>query len=200
MTTETLSTSISLLPQIGSLFTGKLVRLAAAQADDAKLQARWHNESEFLRLLDDDPALPRSVAHITRQETERREHHGNDRFEFMIRTLADNTLIGFGGIGARWNHRDAWLGIGIGDPAYRSRGYGTDAMRLLVGYGFRELDLHRITLSVLATNPRAIRCYEKVGFVCEVVNRADVYRDGQRIDVYTMGLLRREWEAQQAQS
>jgi RimJ/RimL family protein N-acetyltransferase len=188
---------ISTLPNLGTLFTGKLVRLSAMQTEDYKLLTRWHNEAEYLRLLDDDPAMPLSLAAVTQQETGRRDRHEGRRFEFTFRTIADNTMIGFGGLGVDWNHRNAWIGIGIGEPAYRSKGYGTDGMRLLVGYAFRELDLHRVTLGVLSNNPRAIRCYEKVGFVREVIQRGEIYRDGIHFDSYTMGLLRSEWEAQQ---
>jgi RimJ/RimL family protein N-acetyltransferase len=180
--------------RLGSLFTGELVRLAAKQADDNKLIAGWHDSAEYLRYLDDDPARPRSAEEVNQRDKDRHDH-GNG-FEFMLHTLADDKVIGFGGLWGQWNHRNFWLGIGIGEPDYRSRGYGTDAMRLLVGYGFRELDAYRIQLGVLSTNLRAIRCYEKVGFVREVVKRAEVYRDGQRIDMYYMGLLRSEWEAQ----
>ncbi|MHB8627421.1 MAG: GNAT family N-acetyltransferase [Aggregatilineales bacterium] len=183
------------IDSLGTLFTGELVRLAAKQADDNKLIAGWHDNAEYLRLLDDDPARPRSAEELTKRDKDRHDH-GNG-FEFMFRTLADDKVIGFGGLWGQWNHRNFWLGIGIGEPDYRGKGYGTDAMLLLVGYGFRELDAYRIQLGVLSTNPRAIRCYEKVGFVREVVKRADIYRDGQRIDTYYMGLLRPEWEAQQ---
>ncbi len=192
--------TIQPLPHLGNLLTGQLLRLAATQADDYKLLEKWQADSEYLRLMDDDPAVPRSLAALTQNETDRRDRHEGHRFEFMFRTLDDNKTIGFGGLGVDWNHRNAWLGIGIGEPAYRSKGYGTDGMRLLVAFGFRELDLYRITLFVFAHNTRAIRCYQKVGFVHEVTQRARVYRDGQRLDVHTMGLLRPEWAAQQASS
>ena len=178
----------------GPLFTGELVRLTAKQADDNGLIAAWQNDAEYLRLLDDEPARPRSAQDLTRQDKDR--HDNGHRFEFMFRTVAEDKLIGFGGMWINWNRRTGWLGIGIGEPEYRGRGYGTDAMRLLVGYGFRELDLYRIQLGVLAINPRAIRCYEKVGFIREMVRRAEIYRDGQRIDAIYMGLLRSEWDAQ----
>ena len=110
----------------------------------------------------------------------------------------ENKLIGSCSIEPMWSHRNAWVAIGIGNPAYRGKGYGTDAMRLLIGYGFRELDLQKITLSAFNYNQRAIRSYEKAGFTREVVKRAALYRDGQRHDELVMGILRREWEAQQS--
>ena len=180
----------------GSLFTGELVRLAAKQADDNPLFARWENDAEYLRFSEYGAVRPHSVAELKRSD-EHEDNHGNGRaFRFIFRTLADDKPIGAGDLWVDWNHRNAWLGIGIGEADYRGKGYGTDAMRLLVGYGFRELDLYRIQLGVFRNNLRAIRCYEKVGFVHEVVKRAEVYRDGQRIDCLYMGLLRSEWEAQ----
>ncbi|MHB8627420.1 MAG: GNAT family N-acetyltransferase [Aggregatilineales bacterium] len=184
--------------KLGMLFTGDLVRLAAKQADDNKLVVQWENDAEYMRFLEFNAARPHSADELNRFDEDNKEDHESGRaFEFMFRTITDDKVIGLGELWIQWNHRNAWLSIGIGEPEYRGKGYGTDAMRLLIGFGFRELDLHRIQLGVFSNNPRAIRCYEKVGFVREVVKRAEIYRDGQRVDGYVMGLLRSEWEAQQ---
>ncbi|MFI0791277.1 GNAT family N-acetyltransferase [Micromonospora rubida] len=77
--------------------------------------------------------------------------------------------------------------------AGRNRGLGTEAVRLVVGYGFERLGLHRISLEVFAVNPRARRVYEKVGFVAEGVLR-QVLRDGDDwIDATVMSILAPEW-------
>ncbi|TDC57216.1 N-acetyltransferase [Micromonospora sp. KC207] len=75
----------------------------------------------------------------------------------------------------------------------RDRGLGTEAVRLVVGYGFERLGLHRISLEVFAFNPRARRVYEKVGFVAEGVLR-QVLRDGDDwVDATVMSILAPEW-------
>ena len=80
-------------------------------------------------------------------------------------------------------------------PAGRDRGLGTEAVRLIVGYGFEQLGLHRISLEVFAFNPRARRVYEKVGFVAEGTLR-QVLRDGdQWVDATVMSILAPEWAA-----
>ena len=135
-------------------------------------------------------SIAKAEREITRDVLENK-----DEIYFGIYTLTDNRLIGSCSIEPMRSHRNAWVAIGIGDPAYRGKGYGTDAMRLLIGYGFRELDLQKITLSAFGYNLRAIRSYEKAGFIREVVQRAALYRDGQRHDMIVMGILRREWEA-----
>jgi RimJ/RimL family protein N-acetyltransferase len=79
--------------------------------------------------------------------------------------------------------------------AGRDRGLGTEAVRLIVGYGFEELGLHRISLEVYSHNPRARRAYEKAGFVAEGVLR-QVLRDGDGwADATVMSILAPEWAA-----
>jgi RimJ/RimL family protein N-acetyltransferase len=90
--------------------------------------------------------------------------------------------------------RAARLGIMIGDKAYWSRGYGTDAMRTLVRFGFGEMNLNRIDLTVDARNERAIACYRKCGFLEEARLRQDRYSEGTYHDTLIMGVLRDEWE------
>ena len=66
-----------------------------------------------------------------------------------------------------WRIRSAEFGIMIGDKTYWNRGYGTEAVRLLCQHGFNTLNLNRIFLHVFENNPRAIRAYEKAGFILE---------------------------------
>jgi diamine N-acetyltransferase len=93
-----------------------------------------------------------------------------------------------------WRCRSAEVGIMIGEKNYWNRGYGTDAMRLLLKHGFGTLNLNRIYLYVYQNNPRAIRTYEKAGFVHEGVRRQAAYKDGQYIDILMMSVLRSEWQ------
>jgi RimJ/RimL family protein N-acetyltransferase len=78
-------------------------------------------------------------------------------------------------------------------PRAVGRGLGTEATRLIVGYGFEQLGLHRISLEVYAFNPRARRAYEKVGFVPEGVLRDALLWEGERVDAVMMSILAPEW-------
>ncbi len=78
-------------------------------------------------------------------------------------------------------------------PRGRNRGLGTEAVRLIVGYGFEHLGLHRIALEVYSFNPRARRVYDKVGFVAEGVLRDSLLWDGEWIDTTVMSILAPEW-------
>jgi RimJ/RimL family protein N-acetyltransferase len=89
------------------------------------------------------------------------------------------------------------LGIGLGRE-YIGRGYGTDAMRIIVGYGFREMGLHRIELSVAPFNMAGIRAYEKAGFTEEGRRRELVWHDGRWYDEVMMSVLDHEWAARRS--
>lgn len=179
---------------ISALLEGNHVRLSALSPADTAAITRWQHDSEYLRLLDAHPAYPKTEQQIA--EWVREGQRGRENFLFGIRTCLDDELIGFLELGeVLWTHRNAWLAIGIGEMAFRGRGYGSEAMRLGLDFAFRELNLHRIQLTVFSYNRPAIHLYEKLGFQREGVYRQYMERDGQRFDMYLYGILRPEWVA-----
>jgi len=94
-----------------------------------------------------------------------------------------------------WRERSSEFGIMIGDKSVWDKGYGTEAVRLLLKQGFEIMNLNRVYLQVHADNPRAIRAYEKCGFVHEGTLREAVYKKGKYFDMHIMSVLRAEWNA-----
>jgi RimJ/RimL family protein N-acetyltransferase len=181
------------MTEASSLLRGRLVYLAAQDADsEAETVASWSRDSEFQRLLTEDPARPR-----TAQYWKRSLEDGGDNpnaFPFGIHTLDDGRLIGFVALWiTSWPSGEAMVAIGLGQAADRGRGYGTDAMRVALRYGFAELNLERVTLGVFSHNARGIRAYEKAGFVHEGQEREWLQRDGQRYGHVNMGIVRADW-------
>jgi RimJ/RimL family protein N-acetyltransferase len=180
------------------IFRGELVRLAVESPETiAKAQTRWLRDSELLRLAESDPAQMWSEKKRKEWAEKQMEKDGNNNFRFSIRTLSDDLLIGEISIHPQWVDADAWVGIGLGERDYWGRGYGTDAMRLIVQYGFIELNLQRVSLALHSYNDRALKSYEKVGFKVEGTLRQDTLREGRRTDGIFMGILRDEWLAMQ---
>lgn len=179
-----------------SLLRGQLVRLTAANsATDPEIAVHWGCNSEYLRLLDTEPARP-----FTLKERRTRDEEGDVaelNYFFRIRPLNDDRPLGFVGLWQIfWANGEGFLGIGIGNPADWGQGYGTDAMRVMLRFAFTELNLHRISLQVFEYNTRAIRSYEKAGFKREGVERQYLLRNGRRWDIVYMGALRSEWQRQ----
>ena len=180
-----------------NIFRGALVQLTALRKDDASTMAGWTNDSEFLRLADSRPAYPRDEAAAVERMEEQRK--ASDAFHFGIRLVDTEELIGNVGIeGIEWPHGTAWISIGIGDRTRWGKGYGYEAMQLVLDYSFRELNLHRVQVTVFGYNERAVALYEKLGFRREGVWREWGQRDGMRFDMILYGLLGSEWRSRQA--
>lgn len=177
------------------LYRGNLVRLTSFEPDEAaEAYSRWSRDSDFMRLQDSSMAVPWSVPLVRRWMDRDLEKDNSNSIEFAIRTLEGDSFIGNIGLSdISWKNHDAWVGIGIGEREYWGRGYGTDAMQILLRYAFCELNLQRVTLNVFEYNPRAIRSYEKAGFTHEGRMRNFLNRDGRRWDLIYMGILREEW-------
>lgn len=102
-----------------------------------------------------------------------------------------------------WKNREAETGSVIGEKDCWSKGYGFRAKMLLLGYGFNELNLHRVSSRVYDFNSRSRRCLEKCGYIQEGTSRKQIFRDGEYHDVYNFGILRDEflpvWQKYQQQ-
>ncbi len=178
------------------LFHGKTVRLVPLDKEDASTIARWTEDGEYLRLQDTGIARPHTAARVAADIE--READSETAFEFGIRRVGDDALIGTIGLfDVEWGNRTAWLGVGLGCHANRGKGYGSEAMRMVLRYAFSELNLHRVQLTVIGYNHRAIAMYERLGFVREGAYREFVDRDGARHDLFLYGLLRPEWRSRQ---
>ena len=86
--------------------------------------------------------------------------------------------------------------IFIGEEENRSKGYGTEALKLLLDYGFNYLNLHSIMLCVMSFNERAIACYKKVGFKEAGRLRENYFLNGKYHDVVYMDILENEFEGE----
>ena len=180
---------------MNDIFTGKLVRLSAFDPEEmSKAFTRWNLNSEYARLLNSAAHRMQSARAAARWMEKEVEELSPASYYFSIRTLAEDKLIGGLGLDVvDWPGRDAFVGLGIGETEYWSKGCGTDVMNVLLRFAFTEINLRRVTLTVFEYNPRAIRSYEKVGFSHEGRLRKVLNEEGRRWDILFMGVLREEW-------
>ncbi|AGK99358.1 GNAT family N-acetyltransferase [Clostridium pasteurianum] len=174
------------------MYTGKKVRLKEYRKEDVKLVQSYVNDSEIKKLL--NPGIPYLYTFEDEEKWFESLSAKNDQYSFAIETLVDNKYIGGCGINSiDWKNSAAVIGIFIGDKEYWGKGYGTDAMKLLISFIFEQMNLNKIKLQVLSYNERAIKCYEKCGFTKEGVLREEIFRDGKYHDNIVMGFFKIEY-------
>lgn len=175
---------------------GQTTRLRPFTDDDVQFTYRWFNDPEvlhWLHLSEDPPEMMKSFqAHVERWE---RIRDDPGRLAWLIETKEGAPIGDIGLMDIHPTHGRADLAISIGEKANWGQGCGTDAIRTLLGFAFGEMELRRVTLITDEDNARAIRCYEKCGFVREGLLRAHRLRHGRPINMIAMGLLREDWDA-----
>jgi RimJ/RimL family protein N-acetyltransferase len=170
--------------RIRSPFEGKLVRLRAIEEDDLPSIHDMFNDPEVQRTISVNWPEPLAGTQQWWEGSRANPTTAN----FAIETVAGE-LVGVCGLeGIDGAVRSAGLGIWIGKPHW-DRGYGTDAVRTLCRFGFREMNLQRVGLAVYDNNPRGVRVYEKIGFKEEGRRRRAHFVEGHHVDVIVMGLL-----------
>lgn len=114
---------------------------------------------------------------------------------FSIVDLKTDKLIGSCGLhGVNDRHHNAIFGICIGNKKYWNKGYGTEATKLILDYGFNILNLNNIALTVYSFNKKAVKCYEKCGFKLIGRRRKERLIGGQYHDVIWMDILAEEFK------
>jgi diamine N-acetyltransferase len=179
------------------MITGNRIRLRAPERSDIPSFVRWINDPEVTAglIISLPMSLVEEEAWFDNMIQRPPEEH-----VLVIEAAADDgwKMIGSCGYhGINWKDRQGEVGILIGEKEFWGQGYGTEAMRLLVCHGFDTLNLNRVFLQVFDNNPRAIRSYEKIGFVHEGRLRQDIFKNGAYRDVLIMSILRSEWENRQ---
>jgi diamine N-acetyltransferase len=176
---------------------GKRLRLRGIEKADLVKFQEWINDPEVIQGL--DVSVPQSM--LDEQgwlERAVQREPAEKPLAIEVRAGRAWKLIGnCGFFHLEWINRAAELGILIGEKSQWNKGYGTEAVELLVRHGFENLNLNRIYLRVFATNPGARRAYEKAGFVLEGTARQGFYKNGKFIDDHQMSVLRSEWDSRQ---
>jgi diamine N-acetyltransferase len=183
---------------------GAKTRLRRIEREDISTFVRWFGDPQVREYLLIN--RPISVAEEERWFEGLQDRHDTELFAIEaavegavaaspVEAAASSHWVHIGNTGLHsinWTHRAAELGIVIGEKEYWGRGFGSDAIRALVRFGFEEINLHRIFLHVFEDNGRAIRAYEGCGFQHEGRLRDGVYRHGRYYDLLAMSILSHE--------
>lgn len=171
---------------------GDRIYLSPRNCEDVEIFTEWLNDFETTDYIGRSAMLTSLTG-----EKEYLEGDTSPISTFVIVTLEDDKMIGTVSIESiNWTDRSGTLGVFIGDKTYRNKGYGTEAINMILEYGFRYLNLHSIKLNLMEFNERALKCYQKCGFK-EVGRRRECkYVDGKYYDSIMMDILDSEFEGQ----
>ena len=173
-----------------AFYQGDLIYLRPLELPDAARVVTWLNDPDNWKTL----AIARPVNRLREKEFIEGLYRSDTGTVLGIVINKGDRLIGTCGLHSISPvHRTAEFGIVIGDRRYQGLGFGTTATRLMLKYGFEELNLNRIELAVCADNERGIRAYRKAGFVLEGRARQALHRQGRYHDLLRFAVLRDEW-------
>jgi RimJ/RimL family protein N-acetyltransferase len=171
------------------------------RVDDVLLRRPEPRDAEALYAQKNDPdvanllgGFSRGYSHADILAWIERHRSAPDEALWVIADEADRCLGHVGLYKIDGRVRSAEFAIMLGDKPSWGRGIGKRVTRFALEYGFRVLNLHRIELTVLATNERARKLYERLGFRTEGVLRHAQFKAGSYVDVVVMGLLEHEFE------
>jgi len=183
-----------------SIIYGDRVRLRSAERSDLEKFIIWVNDPEVTAGL--TLFLPMSSVDEEKWFENAMQRPQEQKPLVIDMKYGDGwRLIGNSGFfDFDWLAHAAEVGIMIGDKSIWNQGYGTEVMTLLLRHGFGTLNLNRVYLRVYADNKRAIRAYEKAGFVHEGCMRQAVYKNGKYNDILFMSVLREEWDTKNKES
>lgn len=170
------------------MYTGKLVTLRPYDVKDTAQAQAYVNDPEVKRFL--TPGVPFPITFEEEKAWVIGQSAMKDTYSFAIENLENGRYIGGCGINSvDWKNSVAVVGIFIGDKDLWGKGYGTDAMSVLIAFIFEQMNIHKIKLNVYSFNERAIKSYKKVGFTVEGILREEIFKEGKYHDEIVMGLL-----------
>ena len=179
------------------LFNGTLIRLGPIDHEkDAEVESHWTHDASFMRQMYLEPMRPLPAFQVKKkyEELEKEADEHRSVFPFRIRAREDDRLVGLAEIHwISWSNGAAFIRLGIGQSEDRGKGYGREALGMILRYAFGELNFYRLSALIPEYNAAALKLFEGLGFAREVTRRQALNRDGLYWDLYQYGLLAEDW-------
>lgn len=173
------------------ILKGNKVVLRPLKSDDSTLFYQWRNQVDYIKNTKSF-RLPKTEG-MEKEWVETVMLDKSDRAVILIIEV-ENTSIGFIQLSnIDWLSRNCYFGIAICEEAMKGKGFGREAIKLILDYAFGNINLHKVSLEVTAFNKNSIRIYESLGFNEEGVLREHYYWNNQYHDVHLYGLLKEEY-------
>lgn len=174
------------------MFTGERVNLRPMRREDIELAVKYQADEDVtnnyfmgMNLFPTRDMWEKWYGHMSEDQ---------EGFGFAIENKAGLYIGSCHVMNLNWKNRTTYFAVYIGNPDYRSKGYGTEALKLFLNFLFNELGLRKVKLNVFVFNKRAIRCYEKCGFKVDGINKKELYRNGEYHENVAMSITKEAFE------
>jgi len=172
---------------------GETIDLVAGNSKWANLICKWRNDPKVRQYSRN--MWPKTLEEVKKGFEPLPDKQMRDSIKFTIYHKQSKRPIGRIGFSRiDWVNRNANIFAMIGEPEYWGEGIAGEASRLVINYGFNELNFHKIFSGVFTPNTRSLRAAEKLGFEKEAVLKEEMYVDGQYHDVHRFALFKRDWK------
>lgn len=179
------------MPNGNGFLQGETVDLVPLNSEHLKIYSKWINDKRVREL-----ALSRlpSMIEAEKKFLDGVEERQKSQISFEIWHKLDKKPIGICGL-----HQISWIdshgeiGLILGELDYWGKGIATEAAKLLIDYGFKELNLHKVITVALAPNVHSWKVSEKHGMKRDAILRDQMYIDGEYVDAYMYSILKKEW-------
>lgn len=171
------------------MYYGEKVCLRAYKEEDIKKALQFINDKDLMKHLTTKIPFPMT---LWEEEEFIKSQKSNQKgeYNFAIEDLETKKYIGGCGINdVNWLTRVATIGIMIGDKDYWGKGYGSDAIQVLIKFIFEDMNMRKIRLSTFSFNERALKCYTKCGFEIEGVLKDEIFKNGKYYDEMILSIF-----------
>lgn len=178
------------------VLSGQLIQLRETRQEDKEQLAEWWQDPASSFLIQPEPR-PRALSTVVQMIESWSANVSSTPIGLSIVSVSDGELLGHAtlvqtNISARTAEMSLFL-----NPSTTGRGYGADAVNVLLRFAFGDMNYNKVDLEVFEFNDRAVNCYERAGFTLEGRRRAAVRRVDRYFDVLCYGMLRSEFAAAQ---
>ncbi len=171
---------------------GETIDLVAFNSKWADLYCKWQNDPNVRRYARN--MWPHTIEDVKKWFEPSPDRHTREFIVFTIYHKGDKRPIGSVGFSRiNWVNKNANIFVVIGEPEYWGKSIAIEANKLLIKYGFTEMNFHKIYASVHSPNTRSLRAAEKLGFQKEGIIKKVEYVDGRYVDEHKFALFKRDW-------
>ena len=173
------------------MIDGKNIQLRSLTKKDFNKTFVWHNDLELKNLTLSHPFPVTDVQEETWYNSILKDN-SNKNVYFGIEDKSSKELVGIIFLSKiNMIHQTCWLGVFLGEENTRGKGFGKEAVNLIVEYAFKNLNLRKVSLEVVKSNKNAISVYKKLGFVQEGEMKMQVFNDGKYNDLIIMSFKKK---------